>query len=103
VSTTTQPRPMFAQTNPSTCSAKECQAAIHWRKSTATGKNICLDADPVESDARIISAPKFHYVITSATTCRPVTAAEWNDDDTPVYISHWRTCRRADLFNKGSR
>jgi hypothetical protein len=102
MSATTDAPPILANTATSTCKAKECQAALHWRRSTVTGKNICLDAQPVTSDARFVSKRSFHYVVTSSTECRPVSLEEWIDHDTPVYISHWRTCTDPSRFNKGT-
>lgn len=81
------------------CRADECRAQLLWRKNVATGRRIPLDAAPVESDARFVSAAKHHYVLLDGETCRPVTAAEWADHKRPVYISHFRTCLKADLWS----
>lgn len=80
------------------CSHDSCHAPLRWRRNVATGKRVPLDAAPIESDARFVSSPRWHYVILDAETCRGVTADEWNDHETPVFLSHWRTCPAASFF-----
>lgn len=81
-----------------TCKADECRAPILWRENVATGKRVPLDAAPVESDARFVSSPRWHYAILDGERCRSVTAEEWADHDHPIFISHWRTCPAAKQF-----
>lgn len=83
-----------------TCRHESCRAPLLWRANIATGKRVPLDAAPVESDARLISSPKWHYVLIDRETCRSVTPAEWADHDIPVFVSHWRTCPAASWFSE---
>lgn len=73
------------------CSAEECAAPIVWTR-TERGKNMPVDADPVEVKAgfRLVEGE-------GAPLARYTRAPEPGER---LYVAHWFTCPAAERFRK---